>query len=190
MVAAAPELRGLTPAQLDRFHEDGYLVIEGFYPPDEVDLLRETFMRMHRDGPGEPYFHPTSAEAAGGDPLRMYPRVMRPHRFNDVARSYLLDRRLEPVLHDLFGEQPPAAQSMLYFKPTGGRGQALHQDMDLFRDGLHGTGRNGLPRDGSPAVQAHRRRDTDHRHMGGRPSAPPRDPDRPGHGVGPTLGLR
>lgn len=128
MVAAAPTRRGLTPAQLDRFHEDGYLVIEGFYPPDEVDLLRETFMQMHRDGPVEPYFHPKSAEAADGDPLRMYPRVMHPHRFNDVARSYLLDRRLEPVLDDLFGEPALAAQSMLYFKPAGGRGQALHQD--------------------------------------------------------------
>ena len=29
---------------------------------------------------------------------------------------------------DLFGEEPLAAQSMLYFKPPGARGQALHQD--------------------------------------------------------------
>jgi ectoine hydroxylase-related dioxygenase (phytanoyl-CoA dioxygenase family) len=63
----------------------------------------------------------------------MYPRIMHPHRFNEVARQYLLDQRLGPVLADLFGEEPLATQSMLYFKPAGGRGQALHQDNFYLR---------------------------------------------------------
>ena len=134
MVAAAqPEtttrpLRGLTQEQLDHFNTEGYLVLRGFYRPDEVELLRETFMEMHRNGPVPGFFEPKTAEEAGGDPLKMYPRIMHPHRFDDTSRRYLLDSRLEPVLADLFGEEPLAAQSMLYFKPPGGRGQALHQD--------------------------------------------------------------
>jgi len=44
-----------------------------------------------------------------------------------LALRYLLDDRLEDVLTDLFGEEPLAAQSMLYFKPPGAKGQALHQ---------------------------------------------------------------
>src|SRR5947199_7709222 len=40
----------------------------------------------------------------------------------------MLDTRLAVPLEDLLGEEPLAAQSMLYFKPAGARGQALHQD--------------------------------------------------------------
>jgi ectoine hydroxylase-related dioxygenase (phytanoyl-CoA dioxygenase family) len=121
-------LQALTQDQVDQFHTNGYLVLKGFYPADEVQTLVDTFMAIHRNGPVEGYFSPKTAEEAKGDPLKMYPRIMHPHRFNDVARQYLLDHRLGPVLADLFGEEPLAAQSMLYFKPAGGRGQALHQD--------------------------------------------------------------
>ena len=124
----APTLRALSPEQLETFHRDGHLVLKGFYRPDEVTLLVDTFMAMHAQGPIPGFFNPKTAEEAKGDPLKMYPRIMHPHRFNDVARTYLLDARLEAVLSDLFGEEPLAAQSMLYFKPAGGRGQALHQD--------------------------------------------------------------
>ena len=128
MVAAAQQLRGLSQDQLDQFNTEGFLVIRGFYHPEEVDRLRDTFMQMHRNGPVEGFFEPKTEEEAGGDPLQMYPRILHPHRFVDLAQRYLLDARLEPVLTDLFGEEPLAAQSMLYFKPPGGRGQALHQD--------------------------------------------------------------
>jgi ectoine hydroxylase-related dioxygenase (phytanoyl-CoA dioxygenase family) len=118
----------LTEEQIEQFHRDGHLVIRGFYDADDVALLQRTFAEMHAAGPVPKYFNPVSAEEAKGDPLKMYPRIMHPHRFNDTARDYLLDARLRPVLEDLFGEEPLAAQSMLYFKPPGGRGQALHQD--------------------------------------------------------------
>ena len=128
MVTTTRQLRALTPDQLEQFETNGHLILKGFYRPDEVKLLNDTFMEIHRNGPFPGHFTPKTAEEAKGDPLKMYPRIMHPHRFNDVARQYLLDARLEPVLADLFGEEPLAAQSMLYFKPAGGRGQALHQD--------------------------------------------------------------
>jgi ectoine hydroxylase-related dioxygenase (phytanoyl-CoA dioxygenase family) len=118
----------LTHEQLEQFENDGHLVIERMYSMEDVALLNETFAEMHRNGPVEGYFNPLPESEANGDPLKMYPRIMHPHRFNDVARRYLLDSRLEPVLTDLFGEEPLATQSMLYFKPPTGRGQALHQD--------------------------------------------------------------
>jgi ectoine hydroxylase-related dioxygenase (phytanoyl-CoA dioxygenase family) len=40
----------------------------------------------------------------------------------------MLDARIGGIMHDLFGEEALAAQSMFYFKPPGARGQALHQD--------------------------------------------------------------
>jgi ectoine hydroxylase-related dioxygenase (phytanoyl-CoA dioxygenase family) len=40
----------------------------------------------------------------------------------------MLDARFHAILRELLGEEPLAAQSMLYFKPPGARGQELHQD--------------------------------------------------------------
>ncbi len=125
--------RHLTSEQLTTFHEQGYLVLPGVFGQDEVQLLIDTFMRMHADGPIPGCFSPVSAEEANGDILKLYPRMMHPHRANDVALRYLLDPRLAAVLEDLFAEEPLAAQSMLYFKPAGARGQALHQDNFYLR---------------------------------------------------------
>jgi len=118
----------LAPRQRQEFEADGHLVVRGLLAADEVQLLKDTFMAMHARGPVEGYFNPKTEAEAKGDPLKMYPRIMHPHRFDDTARRYLLDPRLEAILTDLFGEEPLAAQTMLYFKPPGARGQALHQD--------------------------------------------------------------
>ncbi|HET7270658.1 MAG TPA: phytanoyl-CoA dioxygenase family protein [Rubrobacter sp.] len=118
----------LTQEQIQSFHERGYLVVEGLFAPDEVSALIDNFMQMHAGGPIPGCFEPASPEEANGDTLKLYPRMMHPHRVNELALRYLLDDRLEDVLTGLFGEEPLAAQSMLYFKPAGAKGQALHQD--------------------------------------------------------------
>jgi phytanoyl-CoA hydroxylase len=118
----------LTQEQIRSFQENGYLVVEGLFAPDEIRALVDYFMEMHEGGPIPGCFEPASPEEAGGDILKLYPRMMHPHRVNEVALRYLLDDRLEDVLTGLFGEEPLAAQSMLYFKPAGAKGQALHQD--------------------------------------------------------------
>src|SRR5215217_5257220 len=118
----------LTTQQRQTFEADGHLVVRGLLAADEIQLLKDTFMAMHARGPVDGYFNPKTEAEAKGDPLKMYPRIMHPHRFDDTARRYLLDPRLEAILTDLFDEEPLAAQTMLYFKPPGARGQALHQD--------------------------------------------------------------
>jgi phytanoyl-CoA hydroxylase len=120
--------RRLTPEQIRGFREDGYLVVEGLFEPAEVRELLENFMRMHAGGEIPGCFEPASPEEAKGDVLKLYPRMMHPHRVDELSLRYLLDDRLEEVLTDLFGEEPLAAQSMMYFKPAGAKGQALHQD--------------------------------------------------------------
>jgi phytanoyl-CoA hydroxylase len=143
--------QGLSVEQRQAFEEHGYLVVPGLLPSDEVRLLIDTFMEMHAGGPIPGCFMPKArpkpegeaVEAARGedlgltpitrppssqDILDLYPRMMHPHRVNDVALRYLLDARIAAILWDLFGEEPLATQSMLYFKPAGARGQALHQD--------------------------------------------------------------
>lgn len=48
--------------------------------------------------------------------------------YDETSRAYLCHPSTTAVLRALFEEEPLAVQSMLYFKPPGSRGQAMHQD--------------------------------------------------------------
>ncbi|GAA2664933.1 phytanoyl-CoA dioxygenase family protein [Streptomyces vastus] len=117
-----------------QFEEDGFTVLRGLFGRDEIAELNSEFMTLHAAGPVPGHFEPRLSETLGpADPLHRYPRVMHPHRINDLALRFLLEPRLRGVLENLFGEEVLAAQSMFYFKPPGARGQALHQDNFYLR---------------------------------------------------------
>ncbi|HEX3814301.1 MAG TPA: phytanoyl-CoA dioxygenase family protein [Mycobacteriales bacterium] len=122
---------GLDQTRLRQFQTDGYTVVPALLSIDEVDDIRSEFMAIADNGPIPGHFEPTDADP--NDPLTRYPRVMHPHRFNDLSCRVLLDQRFRVILEQLFGEEPLAAQSMFYFKPPGARGQALHQDNFYLR---------------------------------------------------------
>jgi phytanoyl-CoA hydroxylase len=110
------------------FQREGFAVVRSLFPPESVAELRQAFDDLHAAGAVPGYFEPVPRDQSGGDPLKVFPRVMHPHRFKDVARRYMLHPAIGTILQALFGEEPIAAQSMFYFKPPGARGQALHQD--------------------------------------------------------------
>ncbi|MFJ9381073.1 phytanoyl-CoA dioxygenase family protein [Streptomyces sp. NPDC101455] len=117
-----------------QFEEDGFTVLRGLFRQDEIAELNREFMAMSGAGPIPGHFEPRQPETVDpSDPLHRYPRVLHPHRINDLALRFLLDPRLRGVLETLFGEEVLAAQSMFYFKPPGARGQALHQDNMYLR---------------------------------------------------------
>jgi ectoine hydroxylase-related dioxygenase (phytanoyl-CoA dioxygenase family) len=119
-------LRVLTPEQKEQYETEGYLIVKGLFSEEAVNEIKEIFEEMsYRTIPG--YFHP-DLSGQNPDPLKRYPRVMHPHRFDEKAKSYMLHPPVMEVLRDLFEEEPLAAQSMYYYKPPGSRGQALHQD--------------------------------------------------------------
>jgi phytanoyl-CoA hydroxylase len=72
--------------------------------------------------------HPSSH-----DPLHRYPRMAQMHRWDHVSLRWLLDDRIRDWLTVLLGVEPYAVQSMLYFKPPGSRGQAVHQGNYFLR---------------------------------------------------------
>jgi len=126
------EQRTLVADQKARFyHENGYVVIEGLFSPEEVERYREHYMTLRRHGsyPGD--F--SGVEATSADPLKRYPRMIHMHRWDDVSLRWMLDTRLNAVMTTLLGHEPYAVQTMLYFKPAGARGQALHQDNFYLR---------------------------------------------------------
>ena len=118
------------PIDMDRWNRDGYFIARGLWTADEVAECRRHYEAI-AEGPDIPgHFEP---ERDSDAPLQRYPRILHPHRFDDLSLKMLLNERVGAVLAALLGEEPIATQSMFYFKPPGGRGQALHQDNFYLR---------------------------------------------------------
>ncbi|HEU5097967.1 MAG TPA: phytanoyl-CoA dioxygenase family protein, partial [Roseiflexaceae bacterium] len=116
----------VTQAHKRFYQENGYVVVEGLFDQDEVPRYREHFMTLRRHGayPGDL----VGADPGSNDPLKRYPRMIHMHRWDDVSLNWMIDERINASLTGLLGREPYAVQTMLYFKPPGARGQALHQD--------------------------------------------------------------
>jgi phytanoyl-CoA hydroxylase len=113
------------------FDRDGYVVVPGLFGSDEVDRLREHYMSLRRRPRYDNDF--VGVESDARDPLRRYPRMAQMHRWDGTSLRWLLDARLRERLAALLGSDPYAVQTMVYFKPAGSRGQALHQDNFYLR---------------------------------------------------------
>ena len=113
------------------FAADGYVVARGLFTEPEADGLRAHVMALRR---GRSYPNDlVGVRPDSRDPLRRYPRMAQLHRWDEITLRWLLDRRLADILTLLLGAEPYAVQSMVYFKPAGSRGQALHQDNFYLR---------------------------------------------------------
>ncbi len=121
----------LTDAQREAYNTDGYLVVSGLFAQAEVDRYVQHFMDLRHQGewPGDT----AGVDIGGDDPIKRYPRMIHMHRWDDLSLRWLIDPRLRACLAGLLGRDPYAVQTMLYFKPAGARGQALHQDNFYLR---------------------------------------------------------
>ncbi|ADB34897.1 Phytanoyl-CoA dioxygenase [Kribbella flavida DSM 17836] len=115
----------------EQFATYGYLVVRGLFGADEVERLRDHYMELRRRGSYEGDL--VGVAPTSRDPLRRYPRMAQMHRWDEVSLQWLIDDRLDEVMTALLGRSPYAVQTMLYFKPPGSRGQALHQDNFYLR---------------------------------------------------------
>ena len=106
---------------LAQWRTDGFLVLRGLWSRDEIAACAERFAEITADG--QPIPGHWDPDPDSDDPLLRCPRIMHPHRFDELAMRMLLDARIEAVLAALLGEEPIAAQSMFYFKPPGSKGQ-------------------------------------------------------------------
>lgn len=113
------------------YDENGYVVARQLFSPQEVAELREYYMHLRASGsyPGDL----VGVDANSSDPLKRYPRMIHMHHWDDASRKWLLSPRLNELLTGLLGREPYAVQTMLYFKPAGARGQAMHQDQYFLR---------------------------------------------------------
>ncbi len=114
----------------DRFKSEGYVVIEGLFGPQEVEVLRDHFMDLRTEArPGD--F--AGVDPGNADPLKRYPRMIHMHRWDKKSFDWAIDSRINHWLTQFLGQEPFMVQTMLYYKPAGARGQALHQDNTYLR---------------------------------------------------------
>jgi phytanoyl-CoA hydroxylase len=116
----------LTADHQQFYGANGYVVVAGLFAPDEVARYRDHFMTLRQHGSYAGDF--AGVDAGAADPLKRYPRMIHMHRWDEVSLGWLVEPRINACLSGLLGREPYAVQTMLYFKPPGARGQALHQD--------------------------------------------------------------
>ena len=116
----------VTDQHKQQYRDQGYVVVRGLFSADEVARYREHFMTLRKHGvyPGDL----VGVDPKSNDPLKRYPRMIHMHRWDEVSLQWLIDDRLNACMVGLLGREPYAVQTMIYFKPPGARGQALHQD--------------------------------------------------------------
>lgn len=120
----------LTPL-VRQYQTDGYVVVPGLFAVEEIEVLIDHYMRLRAKGTHDGDF--AGVNATDADPLKKYPRMIHMHRWDDTSLHWMLDVRLNRCMTALLGTEPYAVQTMLYFKPPGARGQALHQDQYYLR---------------------------------------------------------
>lgn len=110
------------------YSQTGYRIVKALFSPDEVAHYRAHYMALREQQayPGD--FSGVPSHSDKPDPLQQYPRMIHMHRWDDLSLRWMLDERIGKHLTGLMGVEPFAVQTMLYFKPPGARGQALHQD--------------------------------------------------------------
>jgi ectoine hydroxylase-related dioxygenase (phytanoyl-CoA dioxygenase family) len=113
-------------AYKEEFDETGYTLVRGLFGADEAERLRDHYMELRHRGAYQNDF--AGHNGTDRDPLRRYPRMAQMHRWDDTSLQWMIDARIDEVIRALLGRSPYAVQTMIYFKPPGSRGQALHQD--------------------------------------------------------------
>lgn len=126
----------INPALIQHFQDEGYTLVRGLFSEQEVDFYRRHFMALRQKGKYQDDFSGVKSsdeEINRADPLQKYPRMIHMHRWDEVTLRWMLDERLRQHLNAFLGRDPYTVQTMLYFKPPGARGQALHQDQYYLR---------------------------------------------------------
>ena len=114
------------------FKQNGYTIARALFSAEEAARYRDHFMALRESASyqGDLVNQWDDGET---DPLKRYPRMFNMHRWDEMSRRWLLDERIRRCMVAMLDREPYAIQTMLYFKPPGSRGQALHQDQYYLR---------------------------------------------------------
>lgn len=121
----------ITQDHVQLYQEQGFVIIRGLFSAEEVASYSDHYTTLRESGtyPGDS----AGIDIGSDDPLQKYPRMIHMHRWDEISMKWMIDARLNKSMTALLGNEPYAVQTMLYFKPAGARGQALHQDQSYLQ---------------------------------------------------------
>jgi len=116
--------------RVSRYDDHGYVVVPGILSQTQTAEMIDHYMAMRASGPkpgdsGGTTDHP-------GDPNHAYPRMIDMHRWDPLTREVAHRQEILTVVAQLLRDAPVLNQTMVYFKPPGARGQAMHQDQQYI----------------------------------------------------------
>jgi len=128
--ASAPAPATINLDQIRAFHTDGFTVVRSLVGPARAAVMRDHFMALRAEGPkpGDMGGDPRSAT----DPLNRFPRMIHMNKWDSRSQEWATNPAVVAAASALIGQQAVLNQTMLYFKPPGARGQAMHQDQQYI----------------------------------------------------------
>jgi len=117
---------------LKEFEKQGYCVAGGLFSLAEVAEMRDHYMAVRKTGP-KPGDMGGDKTKGPNDPLNQFPRMINMHAWDEKTKVWMSDKRIIDICRTLVKDDVKLNQTMLYFKPPGARGQALHQDNQYIR---------------------------------------------------------
>jgi len=122
------------PGDASRFyHDQGYLVVEDAFSPDEVAALNAETLAICRGERGAIEGLEEAREGETDDEvMRRTLCVHFPYKVSEAMRAQVAHPSLVEVLRAVVGPDVKCMQSMLFVKAAGKPGQAWHQDEDYI----------------------------------------------------------
>ena len=104
------------------FHRQGFLIVRGLVPLDDVVELADHVVDVVRGTVEAPGLEPPPPGSSLLEIERRYLRIHMLHRVLEIHERFMLHPRVLDVLEALIGPDLLAMQTMLFIKPPGGAG--------------------------------------------------------------------
>lgn len=119
----------ISDADVNSYHDNGYLVVPGLVNPEGVEVLRRDATRVCRGEYPHEALRPSDPGESDDDVLARYLCIHQPHKISPVLlETGVKHAGMAAVLDRLIGPDVKCMQSMLFIKPPGFQGQGWHQD--------------------------------------------------------------
>ena len=123
----------LTNAQVETFHNDGFLVVRGMYDAAEMARIAQWTDELER-WPETPGKHMMYFETSQLDSSRILNRMENFYPYHDGFRNLFDDDKMRGSVGQLFGENAVLFKDKINFKLPGGDGFKPHQDVQAGWD--------------------------------------------------------
>ncbi|MEX2515753.1 MAG: phytanoyl-CoA dioxygenase family protein [Gammaproteobacteria bacterium] len=124
----------LTPAQIEAFHRDGYVLVKGLYSADEMQKIAAWTEEVsnYPEVPGKYMMYFEQSKLQPG--TRILNRMEDIEPFHQGFRDVFQGAKMRGAVAELFGEAAVLFKDKINFKMSGGDGFKAHQDVQAGWD--------------------------------------------------------